>query len=607
MRHAFVLLALVAVTSAIFKQYDVFDYVVIGGGGAGSLFAARLSENPQRSVLVLEQGPNATCYKCDNTANMNDINDLYTSHGASQFTTPQAPAQRSFDQVKMAWPGGNTRIYQGISYPAHPNVYNQYPAGLSYETMLPYYRKYQDHYCNYLNQSVTGISPANCTKYHGSRGGPMGISQPWKSFSDSAFFKDMVADASELGVTYLADAWNGDDQKATPNHIFYQQLFRHSDNPSDVNTPRVRESTYSGYTPQRVLSRRNLSYKTEAQVIRIIFRDEVDRGDFFGVNVFAFPFTLQPAKQAVGVLYQKGDEIYAVFAKRQLVLAAGCLGSPKLLQISGVGPADLLASLGVPLRADNPFIGQNLAEQPLFSGVFKTKLPLSFTLQNFGLIGTMQLTSPLARHNYPDIQIQLLPTFPVQNTEAVAGLSPLQLVYPPQPYPQDPNALGAAPILNFIIIRTDPAARGSVNITGTSYRYNQQLDLGFSTDFGTYAGSEDYQAMAWALNYLRSKLDNSTAFGRKWIQTELVPGPAPAGGSQAYTDLLANAYGVDLSYHQTGGVNLGKATDQFGSVKGVSGITVCDNSVQPHPPNLNPTGAMLALCEYVADKLIQRT
>ncbi|PRP89362.1 hypothetical protein PROFUN_01225 [Planoprotostelium fungivorum] len=604
---------------ALQTTYSTYDYVVVGGGGAGSLWAARLSENLNRTVLVLEQGPNATCYKCDNTANMNDIDDLWTSHGNSQFTTPQGPVSRSFDQIKMSWPGGNTRIYQGLSYPAHPKVYNRYPSGLNYQTFLPYYRKFQDHYCNYLNSSYTGISPANCTKYHGARG-PMGISPPFKNLSDSLFFKDMTSDAG-LNFTYLPDAWNADDQLSSPNHIFYQQLFRQVSNPSDPNSPRVRQSTYNGYTPPRVLSRKNLTYKTETQVIRIIFRSEVERGSFPGLSLSGFPSTNNSATQAVGVIYQTEEDSFAVFAKRQLVLSGGVLGTPKLLQISGVGPADLLRSLNITVVADNRFIGQNVAEHPAFAAVYKTKLQLSYTLENFGrecnmngekltfkVIGTAQLTSPFARNGYPDIQIQLFPTFPINNLEGVTGTSPLQLQYPPSPYPGDPSALGGAPILNLIILRTDPTTRGSVNITGTRYRYNSRLDLGFPNDFTAYASSEDYQAQSWAVNYLRGKLlNNATAFAKKWIQSELVPGPAPVGTPQSQYDLQSNAYGFDLSYHQTGGVNLGTATDNLGSVNGVSGITVCDNSLQPVPPNLNPTASMLALYEIIFRVLIQQS
>ncbi|PRP82421.1 glucose-methanol-choline oxidoreductase [Planoprotostelium fungivorum] len=607
-RAVLCLLAVVSTLGQLFSRYPVYDYVVVGGGGAGSLWAARLSET-KNTVLVLEQGPNATCYKCDNTV-LNDIDDLWTSHGNSLFTTPQGPAQRSFKQIKMSRPGGNTRIYQGVAYPAHPGVYRQYPGNLTYEKFLPYYAKFQNHYCNYLNQSITGISPADCLKYHGTKSGPMGIARPVTTYSDSAFFKALIQSAPEFGLKYLPDAWNGADQLNNKDGqaIFFQQHFRRVAEPANPESARVRESTWSGYTPYSVRARKNLTYKTETQAIRIIFRNEVNRGDFGFVLLTGFPNTNSPSTQAVGVLYQQGDQTFAVFARKQLVLAGGVLGTPKLLQQSGVGPADLLTSLGIPVVANNKYIGQNVADHPGFVSVFKAKKQLPVNLVNFGCLGTILLTTPFAKHGYPDIQVQLFPTFPITTFESVAGLSPLQLQYPPSPVANDTTAIGAAPILNFIICRTDPTVRGSYNITGTQYRYTSQLDLGWSTDFGTYAGSDDYQATRWVVNYLRGKLlgANATSFGKEWIEQELVPGIVDPAG-QEYNDLLANAYNSGLTYHQTGGVDLGTATDIYGSVKGVTGITACDNSVQPHPPNQNPTGAMLALCEYVSEQLIQHT
>lgn len=110
--------------------------------------------------------------------------------------------------------------------------------------------------------------------------------------------------------------------------------------------------------------------------------------------------------------------------------------------------------------------------------------------------------------------------------------------------------------------------------TGTQYRYTSQLDLGWSTDFGTYAGSDDYQATRWVVNYLRGKLlgANATSFGKEWIEQELVPGIVDPS-RQEYNDLLANAYNSGLTYHQTGGVDLGTATDIYGEQSPLFSLT----------------------------------
>ncbi|PRP86329.1 choline dehydrogenase [Planoprotostelium fungivorum] len=600
-------LLLVAVSATTYSTLPVYDYIVAGGGGAGSLFASRLTEGSFQ-VLVLEQGLNSSCYSCDNTV-LSVVNDLWTAQGNSLFTTPQTYLTRSFKQPKMSWPGGNTRVYQGYAYPAHPGVYQQYPGNLTLEEFLPYYNKYQDHYCNYLPQSYTGIDPINCTKYHGNAQGPMGISRMVANLSDSEFFFDMLDSASDLGLHHVNDPWNAEEITQSNASIFVQQVFRIVQNASDPMSPRVRESTWSGYTPYSVRARSNLSYKTSTQVVRIIFRNEVERGDFGAVVLNGFTNTSDPSTQAVGVIYTFKDKSYPVFARRQVVLSAGVLGTPKILQHSGVGPADLLESVGVPVVADNRYVGQLVAEHPGYAVIYKTKKNIPINYVNFGGMGAMLLTTPYARHGYPDVQVQIFPVFPVESLESqIVGTGDLQIQYPPVSV-GDASVYGAAPILNFIISRTDPHNRGSFNITGDQYRFTDQYDLGISTNPTVFATSEDYLAQKWVIDHLRQILLNSTsAFAQKWIDSELSPGIRSTDPNvQGQIDLQAVARGMDLTYHQTGGMNLGLATDINGVVNGISGVTVCDNSLQPHPPNQNPTGAMLALCEYVADKLMKNT
>jgi len=148
----------------------------------------------------------------------------------------------------------------------------------------------------------------------------------------------------------------------------------------------------------------------------------------------------------------------------------------------------------------------------------------------------------------------------------------------------------------------NPDTRGSLNITGPRFESPSKLDLGWQKGFD-YAASEDFGKIQWALGRFREIMLGNNTFAKEWIESEIGPGIAADPTAQFNQDLFYTAYRLTSVQHTTGGLNLGKATDSWGRVKGVNGVTVCDNSVLPHPPNGNPTTSMMALCEFIADKV----
>jgi len=300
----------------------------------------------------------------------------------------------------------------------------------------------------------------------------------------------------------------------------------------------------------------------------------------------------------VGVRYEFDDEFYDVYASRHVVLSAGAEGTPHFLQHNGIGPADLLNRYGIPIRAVNNHIGQNLAAHAAIPLAYVANQPI-FTSPDSsnGQFFKGHLTTPLAE-GFPDIELEFFFGLVIRNFDS-------PLTGPDQLYLTTPTVNGAYPFLSVSVEVVNPQWRGSVNITGDKFSFPSSVDYGWPSDPNVYATSQDFAKHQYGFAKVRSFIYGNNSFARKYFTNatgEVGPGIVDPA-NQFSTDLLYGAYHQHDIYHLTGGMNLGTATNINGAVRGVSGLSVCDNSLIPHPPNGNPTTTMLALCEYVSDRI----
>jgi choline dehydrogenase len=292
------------------------DYVVVGGGAAGSVLAARLSQDPGCQVLLLEAGPEfdpATVGTPGTALQLLGSDAVY-----GDLTVPQeAAGNRRIPLPTGRGLGGGSSVNTMTWFQGHPADYDgwreQGADGWGWEEMLPVARGVEHH--------ILGRGP-----FHGA-GGPMTV--------------DFARDVNPLAMAFIAAG----EQLGLPVSGDLNGAARTGFGIAQSNIrDGVRHSVVDGYL-RPALSRPNLIVRTSAPVVRVLF----------------------DGRKATGVRLRNGEQ---VTARRGVILTAGSLRTPQLLMLSGVGPAAHLRAHGIPVLADLPGVGANLHDHPMITPVW---------------------------------------------------------------------------------------------------------------------------------------------------------------------------------------------------------------------------------------------
>src|SRR4051794_5819724 len=383
----------------------MFDYVIVGAGSAGCVLAARLSEDPDVSVLLVEAGPPDTKENVHVPAAFGQLMktdvdwDFCTApeegcNGRMMYLPRGKVLGGSSSLNAMVYIRGNRADYDGWAQP-----------GWSYDELLPYFKKSEDN-------------ERGDSRYH-SAGGPLTVSE---SRSNNPLSHAWIDAAQETGLPANED-FNGTDQLGVG---MYQVTQRGG----------MRCSAAVAFL-HPVTDRPNLTVESRTQVHSLI----IDNG------------------RAVGVTGEKNGEPVELRAQREVIVSAGAYNSPQLLMLSGIGPADHLAMRQIEVKVDLPDVGQNLQDHINAGAIYTTDQPVSLILgaepeyqEMFAAEGRGPLTSNVAEAggfwktdpslDAPDIQFHAAPVMFVDE-----GLG-------------DPTAHG----LSFGACLLTPKSRGTVSL-----------------------------------------------------------------------------------------------------------------------------------------------
>jgi choline dehydrogenase len=502
-----------------------FDYIIIGAGTSGCVIAHRLSENPNVRVLLLEGGGP------DDKPEIHDPAALYKLWGSEVdylYTSEKEPGLNDRQMVcnRGKVLGGSSAIHAMIHIRGNPRDFDHWNylgnEGWSYAEVLPYFNKSEDY--------IGGAS-----HYHGA-GGPLSIIDlPDPTPVARAF----VAAALELGFKG-GPHWdfNGAEHEGTG---FYQFTITRDGHRAS--------SAVAFLNPAK--SRPNLTIVTSAQAVRLLFQEQ----------------------RAVGVAYRQDGEIKQAQASREVIVSAGAYDSPKLLLLSGIGPAAYLQEQGIAVVADLPGVGQNLSDHLRMPVIFKntTVQPIPIVLAEAGLLVH---TRPQTAAAAPDLQINFNAAVPA--------------LVPPS-YPGDPRLT-----FNFITILAQPQSRGTVTLRSTDptappvIRHN-------------YLESEtDVDVLVHSIHLARRMVRTQAL--RPFYAGEVMPGEQVQDEADLRQFVRDNVFTI---WHPVGTCKMGRdrlaVVDPQLRVRGVQGLRVADASIMPSIPSSNPNAACYMIGEKAAD------
>ena len=529
-----------------------WDYVIIGAGSAGCVLANRLSADGRNSVLLLEAGP-PDRYPWIHIP-IGYAKTMFHPVYNWCFKTEPDPGMNGRE---IYWPrgrtlGGSSAINGLIYIRGQREDYDGWAAlgnsGWSYDDVLPFFRK--------LEHNVRGESP-----WHGADG-PLWASDIGEKHE---LIEALIGAGEELGIPE-----NDDFNGATQEGIGYYQLTtRHG----------LRCSTATAYLrPAR--ARPNLRVDTEAHATRILF----------------------DGRKATGVVYRQAGREVNVTARREVILSAGALQSPQLLQLSGIGPPTLLQGFGIPVVHGLAGVGENLQDHLQARVIFRCTKPITTNdiLSSPWRKLAMGLEFAVARRGPMAVGINQGGIF--ARTDPALARPDVQFHVATLSSDMAGSKVHEFSGFTMSVCQLQPESRGHVRLKSPD-------PLAAPAMQPNYLSTEKDRATLVAGIRLARALAATRALS-PYVAGEYRPGPE-AKSDDALLEFAKNTAGT--IFHPSGTCKMGPASDPLAvvdhdlAVHGLAGIRVVDCSIMPTLVSGNTNAPVVMIAEKIADRILSES
>jgi choline dehydrogenase len=531
---------------------EIFDFIVVGAGSAGATLAGRLSEDPSTRLLLLEAGPRDTSPWIHLPIGYGKT--MWDPKVNWRFETDPDPGMNG---RRIYWPrgktlGGSSSINGLIYIRGQREDYDHWAAlgsvGWSYDDVLPYFIKSEGN-------------ERGASAFHGGDG-PLKVSDIG---AEHELIEAFIAGAGELGVP-RTDDFNGAAQEGAG---YYQ-----------LTTYRGKRCSTAQAFLKPAKDRDNLRIETDAQVTRLVFE----------------------GRRAVGVVYrQDGIEKHAR-CRAEVILSAGSLQTPQLLQLSGIGPAKLLGQFGIPVVKALDGVGENLQDHLQIRVYYECTKPITTNDQLNSFWGKASIGWQWLAHRSGPLAVGINQCgcfmHALRNADGSPAAQTPDIQFHVATLSADMAGAKVHPFsgFTFSVCQLRPESRGHVRI--------RSLDAFEPPEMQPYYLSTELDRRTTLAGVKAARAIAASAAMRPYVKREVKPGPETRGDDELLE--FCRDTGATI-FHPTGTARMGSdemaVVDPRLRVHGVIGLRIVDCSVMPTLVSGNTNAPAVMVAEKAVDMI----